>query len=138
MLTPHVGELAALTIRHADVILADPASAAKDAAEAFGQVVVLKAGKAFISDGAVVRTVETAAPALATAGTGDVLAGSIAAFLAQGLEAVDAAALAVYAGTQAALRLTQELSSLGVVASDLPEAIARILAELEIESAGTS
>ncbi|MEZ4665390.1 MAG: NAD(P)H-hydrate dehydratase [Thermomicrobiales bacterium] len=138
VLTPHVGELAALTIRHADVILADPASAAKDAAEAFGQVIVLKAGKAFISDGAVVRTVETAAPALATAGTGDVLAGSIAAFLAQGLEAVDAAALAVYAGTQAALRLTQELSSLGVVASDLPEAIARILAELEIESAGTS
>jgi len=138
VLTPHVGELTALTIRHADMILADPALAARDAAEAFGQVVVLKAGKAYISDGAIVRTVETAAPALATAGSGDVLAGSIGAFLAQGLTPVDAAALAVYAGTEAALRLTQELSSLGVIASDLPEAIARTLAELELESAGAS
>jgi hydroxyethylthiazole kinase-like uncharacterized protein yjeF len=136
VLTPHVGELAELSIRHADQILADPAAAARDAALAWNQTVVLKAGKAYVSDGQTVRTVESAAPALATAGTGDVLAGSIGAFLAQGLKPVDAAALAVYAGTEAALRLTQELSTLGVVASDLPEAIARVLAELESEKAG--
>jgi NAD(P)H-hydrate epimerase len=136
VLTPHVGELAELSIRHADKILADPASAARDAALAWNQTVVLKAGKSYVSDGKVVRTVQNAAPALATAGTGDVLAGSIGAFLAQGLSPVDAAALAIYAGTEAALRLTQELSTLGVVASDLPEAIARVLAELETESAG--
>jgi ADP-dependent NAD(P)H-hydrate dehydratase / NAD(P)H-hydrate epimerase len=136
VLTPHVGELAALSVRHADMILADPAAAARDAARAWNQIVILKAGKAYVSDGQTVRTVEAAAPALATAGTGDVLAGSIGAFLAQGLNPVDAAALAIYAGTEAALRLTQELSTLGVVASDLPEAIARVLAELETESAG--
>ncbi len=136
VLTPHVGELAALSIRHVDKILEDPAAAARDAAVAWNQTVVLKAGKAYVSDGQVTRTVSIAAPALATAGTGDVLAGSIGAFLAQGLNPVDAATLAIYAGTEAAVRLTQELSSLGVVASDLPEAIARVLAELESESAG--
>lgn len=138
VLTPHVGELAALSVRHADMILADPAAATRDAAVAWNQTVVLKAGKAYISDGETVRTMSQAAPALATAGTGDVLAGSIAAFLAQGLTPFDAATLAVYAGTEAAIRLTQELSTLGVVASDLPEAIARVLAELESESAGES
>ncbi len=136
VLTPHVGELAALSVRHANMIVADPAAAARDAALAWNQTVVLKAGRAYVSDGQIVRSVASAAPALATAGTGDVLAGSIGAFLAQGLQPVDAATLAIYAGTEAALRLTQELSTLGVVASDLPEAIARILAELETESAG--
>ncbi len=136
ILTPHVGELAVLSIRHADLILADPAAAVRDAALAWNQTVVLKAGKAYVSDGQTVRTVETASPALATAGTGDVLSGSIGAFLAQGLNPVDAVSLAIYAGTEAALRLTQELSTLGVVASDLPKAIAKVLAELERESVG--
>ena len=136
ILTPHVGELAALSIRHADHILADPALAVRDAAVAWNQTVVLKAGKAYVSDGQIVRTVETASPALATAGTGDVLSGSIGAFLAQGLDPVDAVSLAIYAGTEAALHLTRELSTLGVVASDLPKAIAKVLAELEIESMG--
>lgn len=136
ILTPHVGELAALSIRHADLILEDPAAAVRDAALAWNQTVVLKAGKAYVSDGQMVRTVESASPALATAGTGDVLSGSIGAFLAQGLNPVDAVSLAIYAGTEAALRLTQELSTLGVVATDLPKAIARVLAELEIESVG--
>lgn len=138
VLTPHVGELAALSIRQPDFILQDPGAAARDGARAWGQTVVLKAGKAYVSDGTIVRTVANAAPALATAGTGDVLAGSIGAFLAQGLDPVDAATLAIYAGTEAALRLTQELSTFGVVASDMPEAIARVLAELETESEGES
>jgi NAD(P)H-hydrate repair Nnr-like enzyme with NAD(P)H-hydrate dehydratase domain len=87
-----------------------------------------------VSDGESVRALDAVAPALATAGSGDVLAGSIGAFLAQGLLPVDAASLAIYAGTQAAIRLTAELSSLGVVASDLPRGIASVLAELETES----
>ena len=64
------------------------------------------------------------------------LAGSIGAFLAQQLDPFDAAALAIYAGSEAALRLTRELSTLGVIASDLPRAIATVLAGLQTESAG--
>ena len=134
VLTPHVGELAALTGRTSDAILADPSGSAVDAANQWRQIVVLKAGKTWVSDGATVRALEEVAPALATAGSGDVLAGSIGAFIAQGLSPVDAASLAIYAGTQAAIRLTRELSSLGVVAGDLPRAIANVLAELETES----
>ena len=87
-----------------------------------------------MSDGESVRTLDDASPALATAGSGDVLAGSIGAFLAQGLAPVDAASLAIYSGTHAAMRLSDELSNLGVVASDLPRAIAHVLAGLEKES----
>lgn len=138
VLTPHVGELASLTGADPAEIVANPAEAARAAAATWQQHVVLKAGKAYASDGQTIRTVAAAAPALATAGSGDVLAGSIGAFLAQKLPPFDAAALAVYAGTEAALRLTSELSSLGVVAGDLPRAIATVLAELQIESAGNA
>ncbi len=83
LLTPHVGEFAALTGIGNDEILADPTAAVRQAANRWQQTVVLKAGKAWISDGATVRTTESAAPALATAGSGDVLSGSIGAFLAR-------------------------------------------------------
>jgi NAD(P)H-hydrate repair Nnr-like enzyme with NAD(P)H-hydrate dehydratase domain len=68
---------------------------------------------------------------LATAGSGDVLAGVIGAFLAQDLSAIDAASLAAYAGVRAARRLEKDLGTLGVTASDLPRAIAVELAALE-------
>jgi len=113
LLTPHVGEFAALTGIGNDEILADPTAAVRQAANRWQQTVVLKAGKAWISDGATVRTTESAAPALATAGSGDVLSGSIGAFLAQGLAPVDAATLAVYAGVQAARRLSSSFRPRG-------------------------
>lgn len=134
LLTPHAGEFEALTGIPMNDILADPAGVAKNAAKTWQQTVVLKAGRVWISDGTVVRSNKSGVPALATAGSGDVLAGSIGAFLAQGLAPVDAATLAVYAGTEAADRLATELSTLGVVAGDLPRTIAMVLAELETES----
>lgn len=134
VLTPHVGEMESLTGTSTDEILADPAAAALSAAATWQQTVVLKAGMSWISDGTSVWSLGIASPALATAGSGDVLAGSIGAFLAQGLAPVDAASLAIYVGTEAANRLALELSTLGVVAGDLPRAIATVLAELEQES----
>jgi NAD(P)H-hydrate repair Nnr-like enzyme with NAD(P)H-hydrate dehydratase domain len=62
-----------------------------------------------------------------------VLSGTIGALLAQGLSLVDAANLGVYAGARAARRLELELGTLGLVASDLPHAIAIELAALERE-----
>ena len=67
-------------------------------------------------------------PSLATAGSGDVLSGSIGALLAQGLAPRDAAALAVYVGNQAAARVSSRFGTLGLVASDLPAAVAEELA----------
>ncbi|MFN8591462.1 MAG: ADP/ATP-dependent (S)-NAD(P)H-hydrate dehydratase [Thermomicrobiales bacterium] len=131
VLTPHPGEMARLTDQDVSHILEQPLAVARDAALQWRQTVVLKGETTLVaSPDGTVRGVETS-PALATAGSGDVLSGGIGAFLAQGLAPADAASLAVYLGAMAARRLSSELGVLGVVAGDLPQAIAREIAELE-------
>ena len=106
VLTPHPGEFARLRAASgiapdADGDLsADDAArerAARDAAERWGQVVVLKGARTVIAapDGRAARA-PFENPALASGGTGDVLAGAIGALLAQGLAPFDAARLGVY------------------------------------------
>jgi NAD(P)H-hydrate epimerase len=131
ILTPHAGEMARLTGLEIGEITADPVNIAQRFAEQWQQTVVLKGAPTVVSNGKVTRVSASIEPSLATAGSGDVLAGSIAAFLAQGLEAIDAASLAVYAGGAAARALTERFGTLGVVATDLPPAIAEELARLE-------
>lgn len=133
VLTPHPGEMGRLTGGDAERIVSDPLSAAREAAATWGQTVVLKGGETIVAspDGVARRC--AASPALATAGSGDVLSGTIGAFLAQGLAPADAAGLALYVGNRAAERAARDYGTLGVVAGDLPAAIARELGELEAE-----
>jgi len=131
VLTPHPGEMARLLKVNADEIVANPALTAREAAARWGQTVVLKGGRTIVAsaDGAIVAA--DASPSLATAGSGDVLTGSIGAFLAQRLSGPDAAALAVFVGCRAAERVSKQYGTLGVVAGDLPMAIAAELRALE-------
>lgn len=131
VLTPHVGEMARLVNREVEEVLANPASIARDAALRWGQTVVLKGDPTVVAslDGATAFVATP--PSLATAGSGDVLSGSIGAFLAQGLEPKDAAGLAVFVGSRAAERGESRYGMLGIVASDLPGAIAEELRALE-------
>lgn len=131
VLTPHAAEMARLTGKEPEEITADPIAAARDGAAKWGQTVVLKGTKTVIAtaDGSI-TTVDMPF-SLATAGSGDVLCGSIGAFLAQGLSGPDAASLAAFVGSRAASRLAERFGMLGVVASDLPVAIAEELAALE-------
>jgi NAD(P)H-hydrate repair Nnr-like enzyme with NAD(P)H-hydrate dehydratase domain len=131
LLTPHVGELSRLLATDAASILADSQNAALEAARRFGQTVVLKGSPSIVTDGRTLSLADDAPLSLATAGTGDVLAGSIGAFLAQGLSLLDAANLGLFVGARAARRIEREFGTLGVVASDLPRAIAREIGELE-------
>lgn len=131
VLTPHPGELGRLAGIDTAEVVADPVGRAVALARRAGQVVVSKYGQTVVTDGDVVLVAPTASPALATAGTGDVLAGTIAAFLAQGLSPLDAAGLAVYLGSMAAESLVPRTGILGLVASDLPLAIAAEIAILE-------
>ncbi len=131
VMTPHAGEMAKLVGKDVESVTANPAGVAHDAAIRWGQTIVLKAGATVIATGDGGVFAAEPSLALATAGSGDVLSGAIGSLLAQGLPPVDAAALAVYVGNKAAERLAQRLGTLGVVASDLPPAIAEEMRVLE-------
>ncbi len=130
VLTPHPGEMSRLIGEPVEELIKDPVATARKAARKAGQVVVFKYGHTVVSDGTRALVAERAPLSLATAGSGDVLAGSIGAFLAQGLPAMEAAALGVYVGGLAAERVAERFGDLGLVATDLPDAIAGVLAGL--------
>jgi ADP-dependent NAD(P)H-hydrate dehydratase / NAD(P)H-hydrate epimerase len=138
VLTPHAAEFARLLDTNVERVTSDPAAIAIEAAANWRQVVLLKGAEAVLTDGDEVRIGVDTPPSLATAGSGDVLAGSIGAFLAQGLSLLDAASLALYIGSVAARSIEMEFGTLGLVAGDLPDAIARTLASLERTRASTS
>ena len=125
VLTPHVGELSRLLDVTTEEILENPQKHAEQAAKTWHQVVVLKAGRTIATDGKRTFVADHESAALATAGSGDVFAGTIGALLAQGLAPLDAAVLAIHLGTSAAGALAADFGELGVVATDLPDAIAR-------------
>ncbi|HET9613830.1 MAG TPA: NAD(P)H-hydrate dehydratase, partial [Candidatus Limnocylindrales bacterium] len=134
VLTPHAGEFARLRAgsgREPDAdgdLAADDvarATAARDAATSWGQIVVLKGARTVIAapDGRVaVAPFEN--PALASGGTGDVLSGAIGSLLAQHLPPFDAARLGVYLHGLAGDAVRERIGDSGLLASDLPDAIA--------------
>ena len=137
VLTPHPIEFARLTGDDAPDDDDDRrATAALDAARDWGQVVVLKGARTVIAapDGRVLRS-EVATPALATAGSGDVLAGAIGALLAGGAGPLEAAACGVAIHGAAGLLVAERLGRAGAMASDvashLPEAMERLRGGLD-------
>ena len=130
VLTPHPGEFARLTGAEAPEADDDDgrAAAAGDAARDWNQIVVLKGARSVVAapDGTLLRS-DVATAALATAGSGDVLAGAVAALLAVGTEPLVAAACAVAIHAKAGLLAAERLGRAGVIATDiaalLPEAI---------------
>jgi NAD(P)H-hydrate epimerase len=133
VLTPHPGEFARLRAgagvdpaADGDLVGDDAArsAAASEASRAWGRVVVLKGARTVIADPAGTRSVAPFEnPALATGGTGDVLAGIIGALLAQGLAPAEAARLGVYLHGMAGEAVRDRLGDAGLLASDLPDAI---------------
>jgi len=131
VLTPHAGEMARLLGVAVDEVLGDPLETARAAAKRWRQVVVLKHGYTVATDGTTALVAADAPVSLATAGSGDVLTGVIGALLAQGVDRMSAAGLAIYVGCRAARRVERRTGVLGLIASDLPLAIAEELAVLE-------
>lgn len=118
VLTPHIGEMQRLL--NVEALDVDHAQVASEAAQRWGQIVVLKSSTTVIADPQG-RTVlyKGENPALATGGSGDVLAGAIAGLLAQGLTAFNAALLGVYLHGAAAKIVRDVLGDMGAIASDL-------------------
>jgi hydroxyethylthiazole kinase-like uncharacterized protein yjeF len=126
VLTPHPGEMARLFGCTTADVAKDRLGHARRLAVVSGAVVVLKGARTIVavSDGTAYVN-PTANAALGTAGSGDVLAGTIGAFLAQDMDAKDAACVGVFVHGMAAEIATRFLGSQHLVATDLPDAIAR-------------
>jgi NAD(P)H-hydrate epimerase len=125
VLTPHPGEFRRLG-RDPGGSAAERREAARSAAREWGAVVVLKGAGTVIAapDGRVLEA-PFVLPALASAGTGDVLAGAIASLLAQGCGALDAAALGVFLHGRAGEHVSERLGDAGLMATDLLPEIPR-------------
>ncbi|GAB4402034.1 MAG: bifunctional ADP-dependent NAD(P)H-hydrate dehydratase/NAD(P)H-hydrate epimerase [Anaerolineales bacterium] len=131
ILTPHPGEMARLLRCSTAEVQADRIGVATRAAQHWGKVVILKGAHTVVAmpDGATF-VCPFANPALATAGTGDVLAGILVGLLAQGMTPPDAAVAGVYvhalAGELAARRTGPSGLAAGDLLAHIPAAVARL------------
>lgn len=128
ILTPHAGEFRRLAGTEVD--LSDRVRVAQEYAERWDAVCLLKGAPSLVAGPngrAVVTSITTSA--LATAGTGDVLAGQCVGLLAQGVPPVEAAATALHVGGAAAKRYGATHDSRSMVATDLLDMIPRVAAE---------
>jgi NAD(P)H-hydrate epimerase len=134
ILTPHPGEMARLLGASQEEVLASRIAVAQRAATTWRQIVVFKGAYTVIAhpDGRVAVN-PVAAPALATAGTGDVLAGAIAGFLGQGVPPFTAALLGVYVHALAGVITQEEVGDAGAVAGQVLERLPQALRRLQQE-----
>jgi len=133
VLTPHPGEMAALTGLSKEEIQEDRQGVASKYAKEWGHIVVLKGAFTVIAhpDGRV-TVIPVASPALARAGTGDVLAGLIVGLRAQGMDAFDSAVAGAWIHAQAGLYAADDLgTTASVLAGDVLASISDVMSDLE-------
>lgn len=128
VLTPHAGELGRLLERGSDEVDPHRLASAREAARAAGAILLLKGDDTIVTDGERIAVNALSAPALATAGSGDVLSGMTAAMLARGLEPFAAVCAAVVAHARAGQEAARRLGAAeSVIAGDVIDAIPRAL-----------
>ncbi|MCA1553707.1 MAG: NAD(P)H-hydrate dehydratase, partial [Chloroflexi bacterium] len=131
VLTPHIGEFARLTGLSADEINANREACAREHAQRWNVIIVLKGAFTLVAEpSGHVTLLPFANPALATAGSGDVLAGIIVGLMAQGLSARDAAVAGGYVHGVTGDILRADVGNAGALAGDLLERIPRALKQL--------
>ncbi|OGO38021.1 MAG: hypothetical protein A2W35_00780 [Chloroflexi bacterium RBG_16_57_11] len=132
VLTPHPGEMSVLTGLPKEIIQADRLGLALRCSQEWGHVIVLKGAFTVIaaSDGAA-AIIPVATPALARAGTGDVLAGLIAGLRAQGVQAFEAAVAGAWIHAYAGLKAVEEVGNpASVLAGDVLRAAVTVITDL--------
>jgi NAD(P)H-hydrate epimerase len=123
VLTPHEGEMGRLLDRSPAAIKAKRVESAREAAERSGAIVVLKGDDSIITDGERTAVNAVSSPQLATAGTGDVLTGVIAALIARGLEPFAATCAAVVGHSRAGRGAGDRVGHDSVIAGDVVDAL---------------
>lgn len=131
VLTPHPGEMARLLGTTVAAVQSRRMEAALEAAGRFGCTVVLKGAHSVVAHPDGRRALSPFAnPLLATAGSGDVLAGMIAAYLAQGLRPFEAACLGVYLHGATGEAIRSEYGDSGLLASEIAGRLPRVVKDL--------
>ncbi|MFZ9668261.1 MAG: ADP-dependent NAD(P)H-hydrate dehydratase, partial [Solirubrobacterales bacterium] len=131
VITPHPGEMALLLGREPAAVEAQRLGSAVEEAARTEAVVVLKGDDSIVAGSGGIAIDDLEAPGLATAGTGDVLAGVCGAFLARGLDPFDAAAAAVFVHARAGRIAAGRVGSTdGMIASDVVEALPEAIGPL--------
>lgn len=118
IITPHGGEAASLA-RVFNIPTDDPEDLALMLSQAYGAITVLKGPKTYITDGDELYCMDKGTPALAKAGTGDVLAGIIGALLAQGVDPIDSCVLGTTMHAYAGVFAAQDYSTISVCAEEI-------------------
>lgn len=127
ILTPHPGEAARLLGTDVSNVQKDRFSAVKALQKKYGGVVILKGSGTLITDGDLIWLCSEGNPGMAVGGMGDILAGVIAALLAQGLSLLEAAQLGVQTHSFAADCLAGRQGEIGMRATELFTEIRSIL-----------
>jgi len=124
VLTPHAGELGRLLGREPSEIAAHRLAAAREAARQSGAIVVLKGDDTIVAHGDRLAVSAGGAPGLATAGTGDVLSGTVGALLARGMEPFVATCAGVHAHQRAGRIAAERVGAAeSVIATDVIAAL---------------
>ncbi len=132
VLTPHPGEFSRLCGKPIAEIAEHRDELAVEFAAKWGVVLLLKGANTVVSDGRRVYRNSTGSPGMATGGSGDVLTGIIAAMLAQGLAAFDAAVLGAWVHGRAGDLAVMKLGQVGLIATDIADALPQAFRELEL------
>ncbi|NNM71230.1 NAD(P)H-hydrate dehydratase [Enterovirga sp. DB1703] len=131
VVTPHAGEMAGMLGRDKAEIEADPAAVAREVAQEYGTVVVLKGACSYIAGpGGEAWSCGHGNVGLGTSGSGDTLAGFITGLMARGADPVRAALWGVYLHGEAGNRLARSRGLLGYLAREIPDEVPAILAEM--------
>ncbi len=132
VLTPHPGEMSVLTGLSIDEVQQDRQGIARKYAQMWGHVVALKGAFTVVAapDGQL-TVIPVASPALARAGTGDVLAGLIVGLRAQGVEAYEAAVAGAWIHAQAGLYAADDLgTTASVLAGDVLNSVSDVVSDI--------
>lgn len=131
ILTPHPGEMARLTGLTIQKIQSDRIHVAQHYAKKWNKIIVLKGANTVVASptGGTLLS-PFANPALATAGTGDVLAGILAGLVAQGLQPFDAAGAGVYIHGLAGEMISKKIGDAGILAGDLLPMVPKALLDI--------
>lgn len=131
VLTPHPGEMARLIGKDISYVQKNRIGCAKAFANEYGCIVVLKGANTVVTDGVNVLVNTTGNAGMAMGGTGDMLTGMIASFIAQGMIPLNAAVSAVYIHGLCGDITSKELSQRGMTVDDMLELLGALMIEFE-------